>query len=154
MAVKTKKVRLVAVPHDQEVGYLHDKVMEMLAPVVELLDNIGINYTHETPWEDSFFHDPKFYVFRIRVDAVGRINTCKDAVLLGLLYAKSSIDVGCWAFTSGALFRVYQLTKLVRRSFVTQKGLEKWLNEFITDAHGQNNARYLNLLGMDNPEYE
>jgi len=138
MSVTITKVSIVPVSEDQEVNYYLSRIFKLLGNVRKLIDEYGAKYDHETPWDDSYLEDPTFFLYRAKISAVGRINSCESAARLGLL-TKTPADT-CH-FTSMALYYVFRIARQMKREHGYAKKLEKWMNGFIVDRNSD--SRFL-----------
>lgn len=129
MEKSIKKVRLLPISENSEVAWLIKKVTEELADVIPILDKVGKAYDHDVPWCDRFLMEPKAYLKRVLIGAVGRINTCEDAIKLGVMY---KIPARSAHFTSMGLYNVFRIARQKRREIMYVKDLEKWINSYIT----------------------
>jgi len=144
MSAITSKVKLLPVSKDSEFSYLYDRAMEVVAPIVLLMDEFGENYDHENPWKEDYLENPKFWLYRVTIGAVGRINTCADAVTFGL---RSSTPAKGRHFTSTALYYVYRIARQVRREYEYLRDLDKWINTLLEERNP--NSRYLEYNGYE-----
>lgn len=151
MAVKIKKIRIIPVAENSEVPYFTQQLLEYLGPAREMIDKYGANYEHDTPWEENFLHDPKFYLYRVRIGAIGRVKTCEDAIRLGLIYR---LPCHSYHFVSMALYLVFRVARQERRKVVYTKQMEKWINDLLSGAVP--NTRFMEIYnaGQVNDEAE
>lgn len=144
MSVKIKKINLIPVSSNQEINYLLDKVMKDLKDLRVVIDRYGEKYDHDTPWKKAYLSDSKFYLYRVQIGAIGRINTCEDAARLGLV-AKMPAKTN--HFTSNALYYVYRIARQYRRQLLYIKKLNGWLNSFLDGTNV--NSRFLEIYNME-----
>lgn len=141
MSVKVTKVNLLPVSSEQEIDYLLELVLKRVKPARKLIDDWGENYEHEIPWESAFLGDPKFYLYRVKIGAVGRINKTEDAARLGLI---ARIPAQVYHFTSTSLYIVYRLARQHRREYLYLKQLNIYMNNWLSDKAGTyNNLRFM-----------
>lgn len=153
MAVKQVKVGLVPVNKQNINAYLVDKVLNDLESARSVLDAYSKTYTHENPWQYKYFQSPKFYLYRVRIGAIGRLATCKDAALLGVL---SDTPAYSAHFTCMGLFYVYRMARQVRKKYQYLYKIEEWANNYLSDK-GPHNSRYLqyyNIKGNNGTQEE
>jgi len=144
MGHKVLKVNLIPVRKNQEVGYLLDQTLKLIAPIRKLIDDYGSQYIHETPWNKKFLEDPKFYLYRAKLGIVGRITNCEDAIRLGLV---AKIPAQSCHFTCMALYHIYRIARQQRRQFLYLKQLNVWMNNFIQDKNV--NSRFLSTYNLE-----
>ena len=148
MSVKTIKVNLLPVPKRQEELHLLEEVMKEITPIREILNDWGKKYDHEIPWQETFFENPKFYLYRVTIGAVGRINTCEYAARLGLI---DKIPATTHHFTSLGLYLVYRIARQARRRYNYLKRLNKYMQGFINGKKDSyESLRFLVYSNMDN----
>lgn len=125
---KAVKINLMPVAKDSEVDYLISLVLEKLRPVVPIFNSYGKRYDHEEPWKQEYADDAKFWLYRVTIGAIGRINTVEDAIHLGV---KSKTPAKSRNFTSVALYYVWRIAKQQRRQYEYIRGLNKWTNNYM-----------------------
>jgi hypothetical protein len=138
--MKISKINLIPVKPEEEYKWLFDQVMQQVKPVIPWLNKYGDKYEHEVPWEEKFFEAPKYFLFRVKIGAVGRINTVEDAIRLGL---ESTISATQIHFTSYALFFIFRIARARRKEHVFIKKLNGWIDNAINNKHP--NSRFLEL---------
>ena len=142
MTVKTVKINLLPVSKERETEYLLGVVMRKVSGIRKIIDDWGKRYEHEIPWEENFLKDPKFYLYRVRIGAIGRINSCKNAAQLGLI-AKIPAKTG--HFTSVALYLVYRIARQTRREYIYLKKLNNYMEVWLGEKSDiYDNARFIN----------
>lgn len=124
---KVVSVNLLPVAKASEVDYLISLVLEELRPVVPIFNSYGKKYDHEEPWKQEYANDAKFWLYRVTIGAIGRINTIEDAIHLGV---KSKTPAKSRNFTSVALYYVWRIAKNRRRGYEYIRGLNKWTNNY------------------------
>ncbi len=148
--LKKRKTKIVVIPvsKDYEEDYLFDMVFKLLEPGIKTVNAYGINYTHENPWTDEHIWSAKIIeeaVYGVGIGAIGRINTCENAIRLGL---KPKVLVTSKCFTSMALYYVFRVARLVQREFVYTKNFEQWINNWISEKVV--NSRMIEYEGLSN----
>ncbi len=119
MAVTIKKIVVLPFSKGEEVRYIMRTVLERIKPIRERLDKYGSSYKHDTPWTSKYLCDPKFYLYRVRIGAIGRITTCEHAIELGTV---PKMAANTYHFTSMALYRVFRVARAVQvEVFYTRK---------------------------------
>ncbi len=142
MTQKVLKIQLIPVVPQDEFDYLVDSVKGYLGKdVIRILDGYSARYVHDVPWKDAFLKDPKFYLYRVTIGAIGRLQTCNDAIRLGVT---KGIPAQSNQFTSTSLYYVYRIARQARRMFLYLKKLEKGLNA--TLGGRSPNTRMLELI--------
>lgn len=138
MSVIIKKVKILSFSEEQALSFLLKDIMIRLGSSVQILDNYGADYDHSEPWKKSYFSDPKFYLYRVRIGAIGRLCTCEDAIRLGLT---AKIPAQSYHFVSMALYYVYRVARQVYREYQYIRKVEKWLNVMLEGR--QANSRFM-----------
>ncbi len=142
MEQKVLKITLIPVRPQDEFDYLVDSVKDYLGKdVIRILDGYSAKYVHDVPWRVKFLTDPKFYLYRVTIGAIGRIKTCDDAIRLGITKA---IPAKSNQFTSTSLYYVYRIARQARRMFLYLEKLEKGMNATISGRSP--NTRMLELI--------
>lgn len=142
MSKRIVKINLLPVAERSEVGYLVDLVLKELGSAREIMDKYGVEYDHETPWKPEYATDAKFYLYRVRIGAIGRINTCRDAVTLGITSKTRAL---CHHFTSSGMYYVFRYARQQQRKYFYLKKLQGWLTNYLKDVRGRNeNSRFIN----------
>lgn len=132
------QINLLPVSRREEVEYLKREVLKMIKPMQKVVDDYGAKYKHDTPWQDAYSLQPQFYLYRVTIGAVGRVNSCAAAVQLGLV---GRTPAKSHHFTSMALYYVFRLARQTRRRYLYLKQLDKWLQSFIAEKNA--NSRFL-----------
>lgn len=138
MSVKIKKVKIVPVTSESLDDYVIELVLASLGRCVDVLDGYGAHYEHENNWCKKYIADPKFYLFRVQVGAIGRIRFCRDAVELGI---KSDVPLKTLYFTNTALYNIARLGRQVKKQYVYTEKIEKWVNCYLQGKSP--NSRFL-----------
>jgi len=126
------KIRIIPVSTDSEANWITNEILKFIGAARKLLDDAGKNYEHDVPWNDNYLQQPKQYLSRVMIGAIGRINNCESAVKLGL-YAK--IPARSRHFTSMGLYYVYRMARQRRRDLLYAKKLEVWLNTYLSNKN-------------------
>lgn len=136
------KINLLPVPEREEVRYLTDEVLGELGKVREIMDEYGIKYDHDTPWKQAYVGDAKFYLYRVRIGTIGRINTCRDAVVLAMASKTRALS---HHFTSMGLYWIFRYAREKKREYSYLKKLNGWLNRYLQDRSGRHeHSRFIN----------
>ena len=141
MSKQILKINLLPVPQREEVRYLIDEILSQLGKARDIMDEYGAEYDHDTPWKQAFVGDAKFYLYRVRIGAIGRINTCRDAVILGVTSKTRAL---CHHFTSVGLYWVFRYARQETRKYFYLKKLDKWMNNYLQDRRSHENSRFIN----------
>jgi hypothetical protein len=142
MSKRILKINLLPVAERSEVQYLIDTVLEDIGKAREIMDEYGAQYDHETPWRQAYVADAKFYLYRVRIGAIGRINTCRDAVTLGIAAKTRALS---HHFTSSGLYWLFRFAREQQRKYFYRKKLQGWLSNMLKDQRGRNdNSRFIN----------
>ncbi|MBW8002606.1 MAG: hypothetical protein FVQ80_11395 [Planctomycetes bacterium] len=142
MTQKVLKITLIPVAPQDEFDYLVDSVKDYIGKdVIRILDGYSARYIHDVPWDGKFLVDPKFYLYRVTIGAIGRLKTCDDAIRLGIMKA---IPAQSNQFTSTSLYYVYRVARQARRMFLYLQKLEKGMNATISGKSP--NTRMLELI--------
>ena len=141
---KIISINLMPVAKASEVAHLTKLVLDRLRPIVGIFDSYGKNYDHEEPWKRKYAEDAKFWLYRVDIGAVGRINTVEDAVHLGVT---SKVPAKTRYFTSAALYFVWRIAKQQRRQYEYVRHLNDWTNNHLNKKVP--NSRFLEYSGMD-----
>lgn len=144
MTVKLDKIKLIPISSVNVEDYLLDLLSEELKDVIDIIDKYGAVYEHENPWLNAYFNDPMFYLYRVKIGAIGRINCCKDALRLGLIprvYSNSN------SFTSMGLYHLFRIARQTLSKFLHTKNLQNWLNSLIRNKNDY--SRYLNYYNIE-----
>ena len=96
-----------------------------MAAALPQLDMLGKRYDHETPWCDKFLKEPKAYLKRVDIGAIGRINTTVDVIKLAVTTGSPAKSRH---FTSTGLYYLFRYARQARRQLLYTKDLEKWCN--------------------------
>ncbi len=131
MTVTIKKIVILPIPKREEARFIMDAVLKRIEPVRESIDMYGSKYEHDTPWSSKYLCDAKFYLYRVRIGAIGRINTCEDAIKLGCVRKVAS---NTYHFTSMALYHVFRMARSVEREVWYTRKLELWLKNLKDNA--------------------
>lgn len=129
------KYRIIPVTPEGEVQFIVENVLKYFGETVKLLDDYGKRYVHEVPWKKAYMVDPSFYLKRVSIGAIGRVNNCSDAALLG---AGSKVACTTHHFTSKALYYVFRTARQRRRETLYIKKLEKWVSTLLDNRAGHN----------------
>ena len=140
---KVISINLLPVTKASEVSYLTKLVLDMVRPAVGILDSYGKNYDHEEPWKNDYAQDAKFWLYRIDIGAIGRINTVAEAVHLGIT---SKIPAKTRYYTSAALYAIWRIAKQQRRQYEYVRDLNDWINNHLKKKVP--NSRFLEYSGM------
>ncbi len=124
MAVTIKKIVVLPFSKREEAHFIMDAVLKRIKPISKRIDKYGNKYNHDTPWLYKYLCDPKFYLYRVKIGAIGRINTCKDAIELGCV---RKVPVSTYHFTSMALYHVFRIARTMRREIDYVRKLELWI---------------------------
>lgn len=100
-------------------------IEKFLKDAIIILDKHGEKYKHSVPWKDEYCADPKFYSYRVKIGAVGRIVKCKHAIEIGL---NSDVNMATTTFVSLAHFRVYRFTRAVKRLEIYADQIATFIN--------------------------
>lgn len=119
------KINILPVDEDSEEDYLSARVLETLGPLVKHLNGYGARYDHSVPWIYKYFKDPKFYLYRVTIGSIGRINTVEDAVELAISTNGTAFSVH---FTSMALYYIYRMARQVKKEYKFRKQIQDWVN--------------------------
>ena len=122
---KYEKVRIIPVKETSEVSWLITKIKKEFKDIIPIIDKLGRKYDHEIPWCDRFLADAKNALKRVTIGAIGRVNTCEDAIKLGVI---NKIPAKTHHFTSTALYYMFRIARQKRREVTYIKDLERWLN--------------------------
>ena len=127
---KNKQISIIPVSEDSLYEWMNELVLEKIGTVIEIINGLGKNYLHETPWNSKYIDDAKYYLYRASIGAVGRINKVDDAVVLGLL---SDCRAPSRCFTSTALYKVFCIARNMKKQIKHVQDLEKWINNYTFD---------------------
>jgi len=107
---------------------LAEELDKILKPVIQLLDDYGSNYEHENPWKPEYTVDAEYYLYRVRLGAIGRIQTCEDAILLGFTASANACPVH---FVSIGHYHIYRIARTTCRRSKYIKQVEKFVNVLV-----------------------
>lgn len=142
MSAKILKINLLPVPRREEVHYLVDEVLRELGKACEIMDKYGIEYDHDTPWKQAYVGDAKFYLYRVRIGTIGRLNTCQDAATLAIASEARALS---HHFTSMGLYWIFRYAREMKRKYFYLKKLDGWLNRYLQDRSGRHeHSRFIN----------
>jgi len=143
MSKKIHKINLLPVAERSEVGYLVDLILSEIGKAREIMDEYGSKYDHDVPWKQAYVGDAKFYLYRVKIGAIGRISTCRDAVTLGVATKTRALS---HHFTSSGLYYLFRYARQQQRKYVYLKKLQGWLTNFLK---GDNeNSYFINYNSM------
>jgi hypothetical protein len=141
MSNRIHKINLLPVPSREETRHLIDGLLGNLGKAVQIMDEYGEQYDHETPWRQAYVADAKFYLYRVRIGAIGRINTCRDAVTLGICSKTRALS---HHFTSVGLYYMFRYARQEQKKYSYLKKLNTWLNNYLQDRNGKSaNSRFM-----------
>lgn len=145
------QVNLVKVSAGNEEDWITKLVEAEVKPVRSILDKFGEKYKHEFPWKDSCLVTPKLSLYRVGIGAVGRINTCADAIKIGV---STEVPVKSIHFTSSGLYYIFRLTRIYKRQLEMTRSIEKWVNRNFCARRRTNSLRFMNCVdaGGDDPD--
>jgi hypothetical protein len=140
LMAKIVKVFLIGKVHtiQIQIQWAVERTLEQLKDAVLILDEYGKAYKHDSPWKDEYFEDPEYYLFRVKVGAIGRINNCRQAALLGAI---PRINASTYHFTSMALYYVFRVARLNTRQYKNYRDIEKWIGSL--NKKSSANSRFL-----------
>ncbi len=145
MMQNSPAIKLIPVVPQDEFEYLVDAVKKYLGPaVIRILDGYSERYKHEVPWKNPFLKDLKFYLYRVTIGSIGRIQNCDCAIRLGLM---KKVPAKTNHFTSTTLYYVFRVARQARSQFVYLKKLEKGINATVSGKSP--NTRMLELLSHE-----
>ncbi len=141
------KVKVLPVPAREEKRFMKDLVLDRISAVKAHIDSYGKEYEHENPWCEAYLGDPKFYLYRIKIGAIGRVNTCSDAIDLGIMHR---VVTKSYHFTSMALYFVFRIARETQREIHYTKKLEGWINNLLSNKQAWN--RFMNYDKLESTE--
>jgi len=141
MTSRIHKINLLPVPKRHETRYLIDEILDSLGKAVQIMDEYGEQYDHDAPWNSKYTTDAKFYLYRVRIGAIGRINTCRDAVTLGVCCKTRALS---HHFTSVGLYCMFRYARQWTRKYAYLIKLNSWMNNYLQDREGKHaNSRFM-----------
>lgn len=114
-------------------------IEEFLKDVITILDKLGKKYKHSVPWRDEFCANPKFYSYRVKIGAVGRISTCRHAIEVGM---NSRAPMSVVTFVSKGHYSVFRFARTVRQLELYGEDISLFINVVL----GSEKEKYKNLL--------
>ena len=138
-----RKYVLVPVQIEMEsmYGWLEDEIIKYITPAAEKgIDDIGRNYSHDVTWRDDYCFKAKFYLHRVSIGAIGRLNTVRSTIRLAL---RSKCRVPSRCFTSTALYRVFCISRGFKKNAMHLLQLEEWLNSY--QSGRSKNTRFIEI---------